>query len=105
MQEALTNAVRHAGATRIQIDVSEHDGCVDLAVADDGRGFDPATTDSGGFGLTGMRERVELADGELDIDSGPSRAPRSGRACRYAGAPRHPARTPRRRRARRRASR
>ena len=71
VQEALTNAVRHAGATRIQIDVSEHDGCVDVAVADDGRGFDPATTDSGGFGLTGMRERVELADGELDIDSGP----------------------------------
>ena len=43
----------------------------DVAVADDGRGFDPAKTDSGGFGLTGMRERVELADGELDIDSGP----------------------------------
>jgi signal transduction histidine kinase len=71
VQEALTNAVRHAGATRIQIDVGEHDGCVDVAVADDGRGFDPATAHSGGFGLTGMRERVELADGELDIDSGP----------------------------------
>ena len=71
VQEALTNAVRHAGATRIRIDVSEHDGCVDISVADDGRGFDPATTDSGGLGLRGMRERVELADGELDIDSGP----------------------------------
>ena len=44
VQEALTNAVRHAGATRIQIDVSEHDGCVDITVTDDGRGFDPATT-------------------------------------------------------------
>ena len=71
VQESLTNAVRHAGATRIRIDVGEHDGCVEVAVADDGRGFDPATADSGGFGLTGMRERVELADGELDIDSGP----------------------------------
>ena len=71
VQEALTNAVRHAGATHIRIDVSEHDGCVHAAVADDGRGFDPATANSGGFGLTGMRERVELADGELDIDSGP----------------------------------
>jgi signal transduction histidine kinase len=71
VQEALTNAVRHAGATRIQIDVGEQDGSVDVAVADDGRGFDPATAHSGGFGLTGMRERVELADGELDIDSGP----------------------------------
>jgi signal transduction histidine kinase len=71
VQEALTNAVRHAGATRIRIDVGEHGGCVDVAVADDGRGFDPAAADSGGFGLTGMRERVELAGGELDIDSGP----------------------------------
>ena len=72
MQEALTNAVRHAGASRIRIDVTEHDGCVEVAVTDDGHGFDPETTDGGGFGLTGMRERVELADGELDIDSGPS---------------------------------
>ena len=72
VQEALTNAVRHAGATRIQIEVTEHDGCVDVAVRDDGKGFDPETKDGGGFGLTGMRERVELAGGELDIDSGPS---------------------------------
>jgi signal transduction histidine kinase len=71
VQEALTNAVRHAGATRIKIEVSEHDGCVHVALADDGRGFDLATANSGGFGLTGMRERVELADGELDLDSGP----------------------------------
>ncbi len=71
VQEALTNAVRHAGATHIRIDVTDHDGSVEVAVADNGRGFDPETTD-GGFGLTGMRERVELADGELDIDSGPS---------------------------------
>ncbi len=72
VQEALTNAVRHAGASHIRIDVTEHDGSVEVAVADDGRGFDPETTKGGGFGLTGMRERVELADGELDIDSGPS---------------------------------
>jgi len=72
VQEALTNAVRHAGATRIQIDVTEHDGSVDVAVSDDGRGFDPEQANSGGFGLTGMRERVELAGGELDIDSGAS---------------------------------
>jgi signal transduction histidine kinase len=71
VQEALTNAVRHAGATHIRIDVSERDGCVHAAVADDGRGFDTASANSGGFGLTGMRERIELADGELDIESGP----------------------------------
>ena len=67
----LSNAVRHAGASHIRIDVTEHDGCVEVAVTDDGRGFDPETTSGGGFGLTGMRERVELADGELDIESGP----------------------------------
>jgi signal transduction histidine kinase len=72
VQESLTNAVRHAGASRIRVTVTEHDGCVDVEVGDDGRGFDPATADGGGFGLTGMRERVELAGGELDIDSGPS---------------------------------
>ena len=72
VQESLTNAVRHAGATRIGIDVREYDGCVEVAVSDDGKGFDPETTNSSGFGLTGMRERVELAGGELDIDSGPS---------------------------------
>jgi two-component system, NarL family, sensor histidine kinase DevS len=71
VQEALTNAVRHASASHIRVDVTDRDGSVEVTVADDGRGFDPETTD-GGFGLTGMRERVELADGELDIDSGPS---------------------------------
>ncbi|HYH90112.1 MAG TPA: GAF domain-containing sensor histidine kinase [Solirubrobacteraceae bacterium] len=72
VQEALTNAVRHAGASKIAVEVSEHDGYLTLAVTDDGRGFDPQTTSSKGFGLTGMRERVELAGGELAIDSGPA---------------------------------
>ena len=70
VQEGLTNAVRHSGASRVRIVVGERDGYVDVAVTDDGRGFDPAATRSGGFGLTGMRERVELAGGELHIDSG-----------------------------------
>src|SRR4051794_15560723 len=56
----------------IRIDVEERDGCVDVAVADDGRGFDPQARSSTGVGLTGMRERVELADGGVDIDSGPA---------------------------------
>jgi two-component system, NarL family, sensor histidine kinase DevS len=72
VQEALTNAVRHADPASIRIDVHERNGYVEVTVADDGRGFDPEKTNGGGFGLTGMRERVELADGELDIDSGPS---------------------------------
>ena len=71
VQEALTNAVQHAGASNIRVDVTEHDGCMEIAVTDDGRGFDLGEKPKG-FGLVGMRERVELAGGELDIESAPS---------------------------------
>jgi signal transduction histidine kinase len=70
VQESLTNAVRHAGASRVRIEVTERDGFVEVAVADDGIGFDPGAGVSG-FGLTGMRERVALAAGELDIQTAP----------------------------------
>ena len=69
VQESVTNAIRHSGATRVKIDVTERDGSVDLAVTDDGRGFDAAAR-SAGFGLTGMRERVALAAGALEIETG-----------------------------------
>jgi signal transduction histidine kinase len=49
--------------------VTERDGFLDIAVSDDGGGFDPAA-DAAGFGLLGMRERVALAAGELDIETG-----------------------------------
>ena len=71
VQEALTNAARHAGASNIRIDVTDHDGCVEIAVTDDGRGFDIKEKPKG-CGLTGMHERVELVGGQLDIESGPS---------------------------------
>ena len=70
MQESLTNAVRHAAASRVRIEVTERDGFLEVAVSDDGKGFDPAARVSG-FGLTGMRERVALAAGELDIQTTP----------------------------------
>ena len=65
VQESLTNAVRHAGASRVRIEVTERDGFLDVAVADDGKGFDPGAQATG-FGLMGMRERVALAAGELE---------------------------------------
>jgi signal transduction histidine kinase len=71
VQEALTNAARHAGASNIRVDVTEHDGCVEIAVTDDGQGFD-VDAQPKGFGLMGMRERVELAGGELEIESAAS---------------------------------
>lgn len=72
VQEALNNIVKHAGASRAEAVVERGDGVVKVAVQDDGRGFDPLTTD-GGFGLIGMRERVELAGGKLQIDAKPGR--------------------------------
>ncbi len=68
VQEALTNVAKHAGATRVEVTVVEHDGQVGVRVRDDGRGFDPAAR-TAGFGLTGMRERAELAGGALRVES------------------------------------
>ena len=68
VQEALTNVGKHAAATRVTIQVTERDGHVRVEVSDDGRGFDPAQR-TAGFGLVGMRERVELAGGSLHVDS------------------------------------
>jgi two-component system, NarL family, sensor histidine kinase DevS len=69
-QEALTNAARHAGAQRAEVTIREHGGAVEIIVSDDGSGFDPETP-ARGFGLTGMRERVTLVGGELEVSSSP----------------------------------
>jgi signal transduction histidine kinase len=68
VQEAVTNAVRHAGARHVEIAVGEAGGALHARITDDGRGFDPAAPRDG-FGLTGMRERVTLLRGELEIAS------------------------------------
>jgi signal transduction histidine kinase len=70
VQEALTNAVKHAGATALRVTVREGDGSVFVTVRDDGGGFDPEAQ-SPGFGLIGMAERIALADGRLDVRSAP----------------------------------
>lgn len=69
VQEALSNALHHADATSISINVGSLGGALSVSVRDDGHGFDPAAT-GGGFGLVGMRERVQLAGGSLDIQTG-----------------------------------
>jgi signal transduction histidine kinase len=68
LQEALSNVARHSGASAVRVDVEHCDGLIEVKVADDGCGFDPAAP-SAGFGLRGMHERVELAGGSLSIDS------------------------------------
>jgi nitrate/nitrite-specific signal transduction histidine kinase len=72
-QEALSNAMKHAGAKRIVVELTIGSEQVALCVTDDGRGFDPESlpTHRRAFGLTGMRERAELLRGRFDILSRP----------------------------------
>ncbi|WP_102960117.1 HAMP domain-containing sensor histidine kinase [Mangrovicella endophytica] len=66
IREAVSNALRHARPTLIRIVVSdEADGSTRFAVTDDGGGFGAATNHGSGYGLIGMRERVEAAGGTL----------------------------------------
>ncbi|MFD3578046.1 sensor histidine kinase [Streptomyces sp. NPDC058644] len=75
VQEALSNAARHADAARLGVTLSYMDGEVALDVRDDGRGFDPLALaprgGSGGFGLDGMRARAERVAGSLAVESEP----------------------------------
>jgi signal transduction histidine kinase len=68
VQEALNNAARHALADHVTIEIAESDGALSISVSDNGRGFDVDSYE-GGFGLTGMRERVALVGGRIEIVS------------------------------------
>jgi signal transduction histidine kinase len=68
-QEALTNVVKHADAKSARIILTRRERSVLLVVEDDGRGFSPVQSTSGGFGLVGIRERVTSVQGALDIES------------------------------------
>jgi CheY-like chemotaxis protein len=73
-QEALTNVTRHANAKRVSVLLERRPDLVSLIVEDDGSGFDasiPASVAQGKLGLLGMRERVTLAGGSLEIESTP----------------------------------
>ncbi len=68
VQEALNNVVKHAGATRVDVAIVEAGDRIDLRIADDGAGL-PERRDTSGFGLIGMRERIELIGGSIEIGS------------------------------------
>ncbi len=70
-QEALANAGRHAGASRVDVALTAASEGAQLRVADDGAGFDPVGVRGGGLGLEGMAERARLVGGELDLRSQP----------------------------------
>jgi signal transduction histidine kinase len=72
VQEALTNVVRHAAATHVDVIVERCSGWVRVIVEDNGHGFDTEEAMySGRLGLLGMRERAEMLGGHLMIDSAP----------------------------------
>lgn len=79
-QEALSNAVRHADATKIFVRLTSRPGYVSLAVIDNGVGFEPdgalRVDARGGVGLASVRERVELLGGSVNVESAVGRGTR-----------------------------
>lgn len=76
VQEALTNVVRHAQARHVRVEFRQHDEEVQLAIRDDGVGFNLAAVQQGAvrgasFGVLGMEERVELLGGQIEFTSNP----------------------------------
>lgn len=71
LQEALTNIVKHSQASQVWVDLSMEDDRINLTVQDNGIGFSEEETQSNGIGLTGLRERITVAGGTLNIDSVP----------------------------------
>jgi hypothetical protein len=88
VQEALTNVARHAAAGKVDIVLEDSNEHIDLVIQDDGRGFDTAARKKT-FGLLGMRERITMLGGELELDSRPDQGTRI--TCRL---PRQPDKEP-----------
>jgi PAS domain S-box-containing protein len=81
LQETLNNVAKHSGADRVQLSLQQQNNTVKLIVEDNGSGFDsenPAlqTAMGQGFGLAGMRERVELSGGIFSLETAPQQATR-----------------------------
>ena len=70
LREALTNVVRHAGATRVRVAMAVDDDGLSLEVVDDGKGFDPDHARPGGNGLRNLRKRAASSGLELTMESG-----------------------------------
>jgi PAS domain S-box-containing protein len=72
LQEALQNSLKHSGERRFEVSLKCANGEIGLTVRDSGVGFDPEKIINGhGLGLTSMKERLKLVDGQLSVDSKP----------------------------------
>jgi len=81
VQEATSNALKHAGADRITVCLQSADGSLELSIEDNGQGFDPAAAAAGrdfshGLGLQSMKERAELSGGDYAFRSAPGHGTR-----------------------------
>jgi len=77
LQEALHNSAKHSGVLEFDVRLWAADGFVHLTIGDRGCGFDVRSASVGpGIGLISMRERIKLVNGQLSIDSHPSRGTR-----------------------------
>jgi signal transduction histidine kinase len=69
-QEALANVADHAQAQTVRVELKQDRGRIQLIIRDDGCGFDPGSSEhENHYGLLGMRERAEMIDGELSVES------------------------------------
>jgi signal transduction histidine kinase len=73
VQEALTNTLKHAGASRADVTLRYGPGALELEIVDDGRGDGAASAGGTGLGLIGMRERAALHGGTLEAGPLPGR--------------------------------
>ena len=70
LQEALSNAVKHSGASRYRVSLRGTNDQLQMEVSDDGRGFDVAVAlTKSGIGLVTMQERLRLVEGKVTIES------------------------------------
>jgi signal transduction histidine kinase len=69
VQESLTNIAKHADATNVSVSVVRRESGVAAVIEDDGAGFDPRAVRESGIGIVGMRERLALLDGRLEIET------------------------------------
>lgn len=73
VQEAVNNALKHAAPTLIQVKLDVKQNLVTAVIKDDGKGFDTSQKKEGSFGLIGMKERINMLDGKISIDSKPGK--------------------------------
>ncbi|WP_442636951.1 sensor histidine kinase [Rossellomorea marisflavi] len=69
VQESVQNSLKHAEATHIQVKVEVKKDNITVVIKDNGKGFDLHTQKTGSFGIMGMKERVDLLEGDITIDS------------------------------------